>query len=835
MIPLKLTIEGIGPHSSTEIDFAQLKSPIAILAPYGTGKTTLLESLFICLYGEGAWYSKSHYELMTQGGTGIASITLEFEHGGIIYRAERKMRATAAQPTQTTCLYINGQKDPIAGPKLGSYKQKIESMIGDRDTALASWFLSQNRLNDLCGQPGEDGLVARRRAAFNSLIGAEHLDGIEQRLAEAMRAKEAVALDLEAQLAGEMDPEEAIFVERGGCACLLEQLNELRVELAKSEQDLEAARCRLRDAQGGDDVLKAQIEAHAQAASAASEAEARVNALQRECSALEARAKGLEQAKADAEALDGLHVERIELRAKLEKFEAFAAWDRKRGELHAAAQAAVRRVSDLEAVPGVDETTRELAGRVEELLEWGKAAKKLNDEHEENNRQQTEYINELKRAKAVHEDNLRSAESELATKPTVLFGEKCNPCELMKKWSEIPERIKKIRLKLGDINTAIAAGPDLLPIEDLSRLREEYARAEAAKKAVDGAAETHRALVQARVDAELAQRAVDEHCRFDSPFADDRPQAVADPRPDLARVQADLDRLAGAPERVRACEQAALDLKVKEHDYKFASDALFDSVERKSATKYAADNARAALTDSEAQRASLREAVDGLTKSVATAREGIEQLTGAIARGESRIEDLERRAGEIAAKRQRVKGLREDIDGLRDLRSCFGARGVRQILIDHAAPELEAIADGLFEQATGGRMRLRLATQSVCRDGSTAEDFQILVRDERGERDCTRFSGGQLQLIQILFRIAVALWVGRLRGHKPDCLILDEAFDKLGSEGTEDLLRVLESLQGQVSQIIVVTHDPLIAERMASQVRLSRSFSGVSVEMSGVA
>jgi DNA repair exonuclease SbcCD ATPase subunit len=90
-------------------------------------------------------------------------------------------------------------------------------------------------------------------------------------------------------------------------------------------------------------------------------------------------------------------------------------------------------------------------------------------------------------------------------------------------------------------------------------------------------------------------------------------------------------------------------------------------------------------------------------------------------------------------------------------------------------------------------------------------------------------------LIQILFRISVSLWVGKLRGHKPECLIMDETFDKLGAEGTEDLMRVLETLQGQVSQIIVVTHDPLIAERMASQVRLARSFSGVSVEMVGVA
>ena len=66
MKPIKLTLRGIGPHEFTTLDFSALHSPAAICAPYGTGKTWLLEGIIGALYGSFAWYSGSVYDALNE-------------------------------------------------------------------------------------------------------------------------------------------------------------------------------------------------------------------------------------------------------------------------------------------------------------------------------------------------------------------------------------------------------------------------------------------------------------------------------------------------------------------------------------------------------------------------------------------------------------------------------------------------------------------------------------------------------------------------------------------------------------------------------------------------
>src|SRR3990167_5000181 len=174
MRPTQLTIEGFGPYiDPVTIDF-NCPSPLAICGAYGSGKTWLAEGVLLSLYGRGGWYPGSIYEHLSVNGTGCGSLKLAFEHDGHSYQVVRVI--TAHPQRHTAILYQDGQAW-VEG-KVSAADQAIETLIGPHDLALATWFLSQSRTGDLCGQPGEKDLVARRRGVINQLIGAERLEAL---------------------------------------------------------------------------------------------------------------------------------------------------------------------------------------------------------------------------------------------------------------------------------------------------------------------------------------------------------------------------------------------------------------------------------------------------------------------------------------------------------------------------------------------------------------------------------------------------------------------------------------------------------------------------------
>jgi len=826
MKPLRLAIRGLGPHADTEIRLEDLASPLAVCAPYGTGKTTLLEAMLFCLYGRGGWYTDSVYDMLTQNGAGEASIALTFEEAGRLHVAQRSIKVTPATRKQTATLsrLEAAGLAPVAGPKVGDFERAVAGLVGDYETFMATCFLSQNRRGDLIGQPGEPDLVARRRQVFNDLIGASALDAIEEDLAEIQRKSVSVAEELEAQLAAEPDPAEAIQNELATCAAAERDLHAEQAALAEAESALETARRALRDAEGDDAQLKAQIERHEQSQAQESALRQRAESIGGECRELAARAQGLEKAQAESRELDALLRARKDLQDRRERHQAWKRWDDRRAELAAAVTLAETRVATLEAVPGCDAETIALATTADALLARGRALKAENEAKELLNKKRRERRADLTGALDRKRGLLGELDRRLADKPVTPMGERCAPCPLMREWAGLPSQIETLRSELAGSEKAVAAIEADEALEDLTEIRAAYERAASAGKSVAAARQASQDLAKAKSESETARNQLNEH-------AAGQPPKVDDPSDQLKAAQDRIDLLAGAPERVKTCELARADLARKRDELAAVEKDLAEAKRRTCALQPAADSARKALEDRRRQREALATRVDEATAQVARLRESVTALVERLARGRARLEHLDARRKQAAEKRARVAVLRDDIEGLKDLRQCFGPRGVRQILIDNAAPELEAIAADLFERATGGRMRLRIATQRVNQDDSIAEDFKILVTDERGERDALRYSGGQLQLIIILFRLAVALWVGRLHGRRPDCLVLDEAFDRLGAEGTEDMLRVLEHLADQIGMIIVVTHDPLIAQRMRSHVRLEKQFSGVLIHV----
>ena len=891
MKPIKTIIRGIGPHADTEINWNKLQSPIAIVAPYGRGKTFCIEGVLAALYGRFAWYPGSLYDAMTQGGGGEAEISLEFEHGNTRYLATRTLHATGKTKKQTAILSVDdlnsirltpGQIIPfmrkdgkvskggsphlsgeswyeIAGPKVGDFDRAIEAMLGDADTALATWFLSQNRYGDLCGQPGEPDLTARRRGVLNNLIGASHLDAETERIAEVMRANKAERDVLQHQLQASFDEDTALRrieeAKRNPCGIELlkaqeaywhqkehgrdfagsitqaeTQIENLRGDLDRSRVNAQKYQTQLDNMQkeiakmdGVAAAVERLVQDEARAAEASADTERHVQALQTEIQRLESRAEKVNYNAERVSTLEGYQTQRADLQEQQAVFEAWRGWKAKRDKAADRMSASRRLVQELEAVPGVDAETIALAEQVDDLRVQYANALEANKRITELNSQRNGMRSQLTMNMRSAEDSADQARARMAQKPETPGGEICNFCPLLKEYNSLPAVIRLYDLEVERYKTKLDAIPTTEPVAYLTELIQRGQRARDAVEQLRSFAQTRKRITEATAELSLCEIALET-------IEAEEPPTAEDCSADLTRLQTAIDLLADAPVALAAAQEAKHDLEAKGvelHESNTRFDQAYSEWEQCHAK---AKQATADLTALEEHRTRIKECQAETVRARTQSQSNAEHTSAQIARVEEQVAAWKREAAAQQEKSDRIAVLTADLETLEQLRVCFGPKGVRQILIDNAAPELEAIADDLFERATAGRQRLRIATQRVLVDGSVAEAFDILIRDARGERDALRYSGGQLQLILILFRLAVALWVGKLHGVQPDCLFLDEAFDRLGAEGTEDLLRVLDYLGERIGMIVVVTHDPQIAARLRSQVRLTSGVGGVRVE-----
>ena len=119
------------------------------------------------------------------------------------------------------------------------------------------------------------------------------------------------------------------------------------------------------------------------------------------------------------------------------------------------------------------------------------------------------------------------------------------------------------------------------------------------------------------------------------------------------------------------------------------------------------------------------------------------------------------------------------------------------------APRISDIASNMFAQITKGKY------QHI----EVSNDFDFFIYDEGKKYPIERFSGGEIDLANLVLRIAISKTLGELSGASSvEFLAFDEVFGSQDDSRRMEILEAFHTIKEQYRQIFLISHEMEIKE-----------------------
>ncbi|MFA6761185.1 MAG: SMC family ATPase [Sulfuricurvum sp.] len=151
---------------------------VGIIGKNGSGKSTIFEAILFALYGD-LRGSKEFVKNSSADEKESVSVSLSFEFDGVTYKVEREFRGRALSANAK--IYKNSELVASGSKETTSYVTKLVKM--SKDAFMHTLFASQKELASLSALKPED-----RKKMIRKLLGLEKIDAIEAMLVERSRA-----------------------------------------------------------------------------------------------------------------------------------------------------------------------------------------------------------------------------------------------------------------------------------------------------------------------------------------------------------------------------------------------------------------------------------------------------------------------------------------------------------------------------------------------------------------------------------------------------------------------------------------------------------------------
>jgi len=855
MIPVKLKLRNFMPYRDNvpPLSFAGIHTA-CISGDNGNGKSALIDAMTWALWGKTR--AKSDDDLIHQGGA-ETEVEFEFTVTGQSYRiirkrARPKSRGRSGQSSLDLFIASNGDFKVISGDSIAQTQQKIIDVLRmDYLTFTNSALLRQGHADEFTQQP-----PLKRKEVLANILGLALYDKLEEQAKERAKQQELAKAQLDS---ASKDISDELAQKPAYQAEFDQTQHELsRIEAVIKEQ--ESALNRLRQEKESLENKKLQL----------TQLESHITATQRELARREeevkqhrSRLKEYQELIAQRSAIEAGYA-RLTQAKKLndeldQKFRQSVNLERQRAQLDARIKEAGHILNTEHAV---------VLGEIKNLAA---KAEKLPDLKNQLNQAQTKI-----RQLADQEATLRrkeQAKQELQSQVSHMAAEKAR---LEREISELGE---KIDLLSHQAEARCPLCETKLSVEGLKLIENKYITDKQRKSDVLNSNQAELAARQAELDS-LRK----ETTRLESWLNEEKTKAQNQAsilKKEIAEIEQADKQLAGLRQTLDDIEQ-----RLAKKDFALAEQEALAEIETELANlgynheKH--EEARQQLSQlepHEAEQRKLEEAerlINQEKESLTRAGEAAQELRQKLEADSQKEQDLSRelntlpqlttdlteaerehqemvgqqkhtqeimwsaktklaRCAELEIKKREKEGLsaqaskQENI--YRELAEAFGKKGIQNLIIETALPEIEVEANRLLARMTDNRMHVKLETQRATKTGGVIETLDINISDELGTRNYEMFSGGEAFRIDFAVRIALSKLLAKRAGAPLPTLIIDEGFGTQDSTGIEKLKEAINSIQEDFDKILIITHLDELKDAFPSRIDVIKTAAGATLEV----
>ncbi|WP_108060846.1 AAA family ATPase [Poseidonibacter lekithochrous] len=789
MILCKLKLENFKKYSYYSMEFNQ--GLIGIIGKNGSGKSTIFEAILFALYGE--LKNKGYKEVIRNANATTKDavvVELDFEFEGIEYRVSREFRGKAlsanAKFYKTDELITTGAKEVTASI--------INLTKMSKDAFLHTLFASQKELTSLSSLKNED-----RKKMIRKLLGLEKIDFIEKELVEKSRElKREIAAFAEVLLSDEevQSKTEHIQEYKNKTQDLetdvelrakeVDSIKLLELDIKKELESYQKSKEQKQDLYSKCELLKSTINSHIQRQSNLSEEVSKLESKQTEL-------RGLESVKSEYVVLH----DKLKEQDKLKEY-----YIRKQSLVEEQTNLREHYTKSRDTIRRLENETSQHQEFAQKEKEFESQLEELQKQLEALNNKERELLNHIageeKLIKDINSkiDNIKNlgagSDCPTCTRPlldeydSVLASLECIVNNTQRDKIEIAKQeckeIQKSKKTYEDKKTIVSKEHfelsktiNLMESKkrDLQKENEHFEKVEA--QGLKNKEELFK-LESYEYDKKTHENLLEEQKELKSKY-----EYVLSLETMLQRLDSIKEELKQTSENI---EKLNNDYNEKELKYKSVN---YDEVKHKQKQK-----------ESDEVSANKEQKLNQLN-----------ELKVQIAIIQGQIKTIQQSLDNNSIQLAKVQDKKDDLIDYEKIKISLG--DFKTKLNAKVAPRISDIASNMYSLITKGKY------QHI----EVSNDFDFYIYDEGRKFPIERFSGGEVDLANLVLRIAISKTLTELSGASSiGFLAFDEVFGSQDEARRMEILEAFHTIKEQYRQIFLISHEMEIKEMFESVVEL---------------